>query len=781
MPTQDKDRFGSYELLDEIGRGGMGVVYRARHVTLGHIVALKILIDFDIQDRARFQREARALATVNHRNVIQISQLGEQGGCPFFVMELIAGVDLKRHVEQSIKETGELPSFEWTCRVFKELAEGFVACQAQGLIHRDIKPANILIEEDSDRPVIIDFGLVKRSVDRARLESFSGALSQSEEVMGTLSYMAPEQADSKAFGPVGYHTDIWGLGATIFYCLTGRGPFTGPTPMNIYKQLMTKEAPEVQSINPKVPVALQQIVAGCLLKTGDRFDLETLLQLLIQSQRKGAWSLSEQPTAARDKNNRLGLIALIALIVLGLLFIVSTLFLTGPSCSVETTVTSHKNGAYLNMSKLYIRGQTMPNAVIEIKAMRQRTRARSDGQFKLRLTLTEGQNNVLIDIQEGQGKHRLSLILDTKKPVIVIDNDSDEEVQLIRAAELTGKVREKHLTHLSINGKNIPLEDGRFKFPITHKKATNYKFKARDKAGNITEREVTFAVEAGILKDRLKWNKADRGIQDLVIKQVDKKLGSAYEWLETKEYSCNDQRHRIATFRHVFSGLEMNLIPGGTFQMGDDNSDSEKERPAHKATIKPMLIGRYEVTQAQWEKTHGKSPSQFKGLDNPVELVSWDDCQSWLKSAGGGLRLPSESEWEYACRSGTTTQYFWGDEMDGSYCWYTKNSGDKTHAVTEHMNKTNAFGLVDMSGNAGVWCQDQWIDNYNNGPRDSRPRTSASPERALRGGGWQNDASVCRSAFRAPSPPAAKHQNIGFRACRTLNYWQLFTVSPKKN
>jgi formylglycine-generating enzyme required for sulfatase activity len=127
----------------------------------------------------------------------------------------------------------------------------------------------------------------------------------------------------------------------------------------------------------------------------------------------------------------------------------------------------------------------------------------------------------------------------------------------------------------------------------------------------------------------------------------------------------------------------LNLIPGGTFQMGDGESEYEWERPAHRVMIKPMLIGRFPVRQAEWTRFSEKkstwfgfsndseNPSEFKGPDNPVESVSWDDVQNWLKKAGGGLRLPSESEWEYACRgtghpAGTTTQYFWGAEMDDS-------------------------------------------------------------------------------------------------------------------
>ena len=274
-----------------------------------------------------------------------------------------------------------------------------------------------------------------------------------------------------------------------------------------------------------------------------------------------------------------------------------------------------------------------------------------------------------------------------------------------------------------------------------------------------------------ILNDRTLWNKAEGSLQDSAIEHIGQKLGVEYKLVKTKEYSCGPSagaKHRIATFKHVKSGLLMNLIPGGTYVMGDDKGRSA-EKPAHQATIKAMLIGRYEVRQSCWDKVGGAAKPRFKGADLPMESVSWDDCQAWLKKAGGGLRLPSESEWEYACRSGTTTQYFWGAEMDDSYCWYDGNSGTKTHAVTEHMNKTNAFGLVDMSGNLWEWCQDQWINDYKNGPRDSQPRTSNSSYRVIRGGGWYNDASFCRSAARTYNTPTTRSGSIGFRVARTFD------------
>jgi formylglycine-generating enzyme required for sulfatase activity len=290
-----------------------------------------------------------------------------------------------------------------------------------------------------------------------------------------------------------------------------------------------------------------------------------------------------------------------------------------------------------------------------------------------------------------------------------------------------------------------------------------------------------------LLEDRLKWNACHESVQDMAISFVGKeKLGSSYKHVETKKYSCGGQSHRIATFKHTKTGILLNLIPGGTYIMGDDESDEKNEChrtyimgddesdeknecPGHSVKIKPLLVGFFPVRQSCWDKVGGPAKPTIKGADLPMETVSWDDCQAWLKKAGGGLRLPSESEWEYACRAGSTTQHFWGNDFDESYCWYGGNSNNKTHDVRAHDGKENAFGLVDMSGNVWEWCQDWYVGSYLRTPRDSQPFSEKGSTRVVRGGSWVSAASYCRSAYRNYNTPTGRHYNIGFRAVRTLD------------
>ena len=222
---------------------------------------------------------------------------------------------------------------------------------------------------------------------------------------------------------------------------------------------------------------------------------------------------------------------------------------------------------------------------------------------------------------------------------------------------------------------------------------------------------------------------------------------------------------------HEQTGIEMVFIPAGEFQMGSAVSARERfsdEGPLHAVRItRPFYVGRCEVTQEEWKRVTGTDRSHFKGERNPVERVSWDDCQSFLSKAGGGLRLPTEAEWEYACRAGQRTTYEFGDDAGqlDSYAWYDRNSGGMTHPVGE--KAANAWGLYDMHGNVWEWCAD-WCgeDYYSWSPRDD-PRGPASGEyRALRGGSWSNDPRACRSANRRGYVPALSSSITGFRVCR---------------
>jgi formylglycine-generating enzyme required for sulfatase activity len=220
--------------------------------------------------------------------------------------------------------------------------------------------------------------------------------------------------------------------------------------------------------------------------------------------------------------------------------------------------------------------------------------------------------------------------------------------------------------------------------------------------------------------------------------------------------------------------LEMVSIPGGTFQMGSTEKDCEQ--PVHQVTVKPFFMGKYAITQEQWEAVMGNNPSYFKGAKRPVETVSWQDavefCAKLSQKTGKNYRLPSEAEWEYACRAGTTTPFHFGETItpdlvnyNGNYPYASVPKGLYRKETTPVGSfEPNAFGLYDMHGNVWEWCSDRLHSNYNGAPTDgSSWETGGSDYGVLRGGSWPYVAVCCRSAFRPWDALGLRYRNDGFR------------------
>jgi formylglycine-generating enzyme required for sulfatase activity len=215
------------------------------------------------------------------------------------------------------------------------------------------------------------------------------------------------------------------------------------------------------------------------------------------------------------------------------------------------------------------------------------------------------------------------------------------------------------------------------------------------------------------------------------------------------------------------SNIEMLLVPGGTFMMGCSPGDSEcggDESPAHQVTLtNAFYMGKTEVTQAQWTAKMGNNPSYFSGSSDspsrPVEQVSWDTIQSF--NSATGLRLPTEAEWEFACRAGTTTARY-GDLNE--IAWFGSNSGGQTHAVAGKL--PNALGLYDTLGNVFEWCQD-WYGPYSSGSVTNPTGPATGTDRLLRGGSWSSTFSYCcRGSLRLVNNPYGAYSTFGFRAVR---------------
>jgi formylglycine-generating enzyme required for sulfatase activity len=225
-------------------------------------------------------------------------------------------------------------------------------------------------------------------------------------------------------------------------------------------------------------------------------------------------------------------------------------------------------------------------------------------------------------------------------------------------------------------------------------------------------------------------------------------------------------------FKDPFAAMEFVFIKGGCFEMGDTFGDGENdEKPVHEVCVDDFYLGKYEVTQGQWEKVMENNPSNFKGRDNPVERVSWNDVQQFIErlnnQSGRKHRLPTEAEWEYAARSGGKREKWSGTSQEadlGQYAWYSNNSGGQTHPVGE--KRPNGLGLYDLSGNVEEWCAD-WYDGnyYTNSPKDNPSGPGNGQYRVLRGGSWGLSPGLARAAYRFRIVPAFRGSlgGLGFR------------------
>lgn len=247
-----------YEILGELGRGGMGVVYRARQVQANREVALKMILGGDAaaaEDRTRFRTEAVAIARLQHPHIVAVYDVGEHAGQPFFSMELCPGGSLARRLADTPMSPTEAAD------LIRKIARGVDAAHAAGVIHRDLKPANILLTADGE-PKVADFGCAKVSGPDGRSVTSTGA------VIGTPAYMAPEQASGVT--RVGTPADVYALGAILYECLTGRPPFRGATPMDVLMRVLTEDPAPLRELNPDAPRDLEFICTRSLEKNPTR-------------------------------------------------------------------------------------------------------------------------------------------------------------------------------------------------------------------------------------------------------------------------------------------------------------------------------------------------------------------------------------------------------------------------------------------------------------------------------------------------------------------------------
>ena len=639
---------GQYVLLEKLGAGGMGQVYKAYHQAMERVVAIKVILakgKIDEESVRRFEREVKAAAKLSHPNIITVYDAGNANGRHFMVMELVKGKDLNVIVQQR----GGLGVSE-TINYIKQVARGLAFAHENGVIHRDIKPANLLLDIKGNVK-ILDMGLAK--INNKENEETVSMLTGTTAIMGTVDFMSPEQGTSSR--DVDGRSDIYSLGATLYYLLTKKVMYEGDTAFAKVIAHSESPIPSLKVIRPDVPDNLDLIYTKMVAKkVEDRY--QSMLELIekLKAIEKGSAStgnLTELSTinSLRDEFGEMGV----------------------NRVSSKKAVQSSKSN---------------------------KTVRKKDYKFAL---IATGIGVVLIGIVA------LAFILGRS-------SNSKNEVAL-KSNIANGKV-EVGTSNDSSQG--MPATESLLVVPFSEAKAKE------------------------------KQNEVTKSLQKEVEEKED--LGKGIK-------------------------LEMVLIPAGKFMMGSPASESGR-RPnetQHEVTLtKSYYIGKYEVTQEQWEGLIGNNPSiRTKGAKLPVTNVSWNDCQEFIKKlnamTNGGYRLPTEAEWEYACRAGTTTAYSFGDSLTKADA--NSRDGNARSIKSVGSYNSNAFGLYDMHGNVWEWCED-WKADYPAGAVTDLKGYAKGNAHVLRGGSFIFNASNARSSNRDGylSPSSLQH-DLGFRLARTVD------------
>jgi len=429
--------------------------------------------------------------------------------------------------------------------------------------------------------------------------------------------------------------------------------------------------------------------------------------------------------------------------------------------------------------KLVVSGQvSRPGARVKVGGLQ--AIADAGGRFRQELELEDGVNEIVVICGSGEFEERrvLKTVVDSRPPWLVIEGLDRLNRVVLKPGELVeGWILDS--SEVTLTNGPAPLavdRRGAFAFSVDSAEAPEeLQLEARDALGNVTRFKFSVGAETAfrmaeirtILADRSQWIRASESLQDEAINFVARRLGKPFEFLSTRLFECGGQGHRIGIFRHRKTQMLFNLIPGGGYLRGSADR-SIPAQPVKPVTVPAFLMGRYELSQAEWDRVGGKDSRSFKGAGLPIESVTWRAASSWLSAVDGGLRLPSETEWEYACRAGSTTPYFWGTKPSSDYAYSQLNAAGRT-APGRSRAYANAFGLINMSGNVWEWCADAWGDDYRDAPGDGTPRRELGARyKVIRGGSWFDPPRDGRSAQRSKREPGFSHSTVGFRVALSI-------------
>lgn len=770
------ERIGEFRLIRRLGEGGMGVVFLAHQETLSRKVALKVLpahLSFSDKAVQKFRREAEAGGRQSHPGIVAIYAVGHDQNVHYIAQELVGnGATLADLFADTTSRSEQPPGyFRNVARTVVDVADALEHAHHAGVIHRDIKPSNILLTK-SGHTKVTDFGL-------AMVED-ALALSRTGEFAGTPYYMSPEQAMSKRIG-IDHRTDIYSLGVTLYELLTLKRPFDGKTSQEVLKKILLIDPPNPNKQNPRVPSDLGTICLKAMEKLPER-RYATMTEFADDLRRflSGDVILAKPAGFVRRTVKRLNRNPVLSMAIGVALLAVVVLVAWGIWYFVQMKIHFDEIVRYSDMDRIY------------------RLRAEADDLWPAYPEKIDDLERWLTDVKElvDHGATHEATLRDLNAKRLL----SEEEENL--HARLTGLI--SGIASLTTEGTGlISKVEERLDFALTVKDVSLVQHaEAWDRAvSSIGNRRECPLYQGLKLAPQLGFIPIGR----------DPRSGLwEFAHLQTGEIADRDGEGNLELT--IDTGLVFILIPGGSFDMGaarppegtsldalspnEDPAAVSNEVPVHRVSVGPFLISKYEMTQGQWLKIKGVNPSCFvpgevlcgktHTLLHPVETVHWSGCNKILGNLK--LRLPSEAEWEYAARAGTTTVFWTGNEkhsLEGAanlfdLCsqrygtpalWPPEKWLDDGYAAHAPVGsfRANPFGLHDVCGNVWEWCQDSFT-SYANTPCDGSAFESDKTRlRVYRGGSWLHPSDVCRSSFRFKSPMQFMHVATGVRPAASIH------------
>jgi formylglycine-generating enzyme required for sulfatase activity/serine/threonine protein kinase len=774
----------------------MGAVYLARDTQLDRLVALKVpRLGGEDQpapgDLERFFREARAAAALLHPNLCPIFDVGDVDGTPYLTMAYLEG-----RLLSGVIERGKPLSQRQTALIVRKLATALQEAHARGVIHRDLKPSNVMISARGE-PIVMDFGLAWRD------ETVEARLTKDGTVLGTPAYMSPEQVrgETRAIGPA---CDIYALGVILYELLAGRLPFEGSV-LNILGKILTEEPKPPSRFRSDLDPRLEAICLKAMAKQAeDRYasmaELAAALAAQLRAMRETPRPAPDMGPAAEPGPRAGG--DPMATVAARTLFAPSQAE-PSPLTTSPTPRPSWRNpdGAHRSLAPL-LSGRLLTLAAAGavallvlgyaafegtgygwIKPNRDGSSAGSAGADEPPPTQPEPRPGPVVSSKAA------GLEPEPKKREVPSPPVSDKTAQALPAPPAASDFVKKASQP---EGEKSPD-------PVSTASGAREPPKPAE-----TKKVRPPAPVEPILADVARSGPGPVKTPPLAAPPAG--TGSALTATEPKKGTPRPvSPPELLTTR--VGRITLKRLPAGASWMGSPEGEGfPNEHPRRQVWIsRAFYLGIHEVTQAQYRAVVAENPSHFSGAgpgrdkvasrstdEHPVDSVSWFDAVRFCNILseredlepfyeidgetvhvpdwnGTGYRLPSEAEWEYACRAGSTTRYGFGNAETelGNYAWYERRAGGQTHPVGR--KRPNAWGLHDLHGNVWEWCWD-WYDEHAYQRASDRDPTGPpkGTHRVLRGGSFHDVAVVLRSATRGRDLPTNRERVNGLRIARTF-------------